>query len=271
MGLFDKDQYKTGSDVKINEVIDKNLKEDTVLPMGENEVSYGELKSLYPINNQERINCLIYWDDIMQYTTFALIEIINSMLNIDTTDEMIDFKSFVSRPNDYSNGMTYVFKLYEKILTKEKIIEIRDKVYWKMLQLSLKSNMYISIQKTATFMQSIGFWFPCTFNNCESLKLGLKQLLMTDKNTDAIKFHYGNVESFHDAFKSGNYNAIITPNIQSTYNFIIKNDIKRIDIIGPEAHNGINEETYDLFQKYAGLPLPQYCSLSFYKEMIYKS
>ena len=260
------DMYDNNSEINLKMNIDPNLKDDTILDMGDNKVSYSEIKDMYSINNQDPIRCIVYWDDIMQFTSIALIEIIN---NIYKFNFEVDFNHFFNRPNDYSNGLAYVFKAYEKVLPKEKIIEIRDKYYWKILEMALKSTVFISIQKTSSFFNKLGFWFPVSFQNSEMLKVGLKQLLMNDKAFDMLQFHFGTIESFHDAMKNGGYNSVITPNVQSTYNYILKNDMKRITIIGPEEHNGIDNETYKVFDKYKRLPKPNYCSISLYKEQLY--
>ena len=270
MKLFHDDEYKTDDRINLIQNVAKDLKGETELQMGENVVTYDDIKNMYPIQNAEPIKCLVYWDDIMQFTTFGLIEIINSIKHIETTDKMIDFKKFFNRPNEYSNGLAYVFKLYEKVMTKEEIIDIRNKYYWKILEISLKSSVFASMQKTASFFTILGFWFPVRFEHCEDLKIGLKQLLFTKKSMDALRFHYGTEESFHEALSRFHYNGVFTPNIQSTYNYIIEKDLKRIAIFGPEEHNGIDEKTYRIFEKYSRLPMPQYCSLSFYKEQIYK-
>lgn len=267
MSIFYKGEYSTNQQINVKENVDPNLKPDTILKMGENDISYGELRNMYPINNCEPIKCLIYWDDIMQFTSFGLIEVINALKGFDMKEETIDFNHFFNRPNEYSNGLAYVFKMYEKVLDKSEIINIRDKYYWKILEMSIKSQLFVSIQKTSSFFDKIGFWFPVTYINCENLKASLQQFLMKNKSIDSIVFHYGNTESFHQALQSNGYNSVITPDIKSTYNYIIKNNLKRISLLGPNKHNGINDKTYEVFAKYSGkLPFPNYCSVNLYKE-----
>lgn len=259
------DDYETGSKINLNMKIDPNLKSDTKLSMGENEITYEELSKMYPILNQEPIRCIVYWDDIMQMTSLGLIDIVNALFKLDVK---IDIKDFIERSNEYSNGLAYVFKQFENKVSKEDIIKIRDKYYWKILLISLKTTMFNSLQRTSSFFTKLGFWFPVNFENCETLKIGMKQLMFNNKPTDSLAFYYGNKVTFHEAFKMGGYNSIITPNVKSSYNYIIKNDIMRISIIGPENHNGIDDETYKIFYKYKKLPRPNYCSVNLYKEDI---
>ena len=97
-------------DINLKIKVDPNLKDDTVLQMGENQVTYGELKDMYKVVNQEPIRCLIYWDDVCQYTSLGLIEVINALFK---TDAKIDFEHFFTRPNDYIYGIEYVYKIFE--------------------------------------------------------------------------------------------------------------------------------------------------------------
>ena len=70
-------------DINLKMKVDPNLKDDTVLQMGDNQVTYGELKDMYKVVNQEPIRCLIYWDDVCQYTSLGLIEVINALFKTD--------------------------------------------------------------------------------------------------------------------------------------------------------------------------------------------
>ena len=95
-------------DINLKMKVDPNLKDDTVLQMGDNQVTYGELKDMYKVVNQEPIRCLIYWDDVCQYTSLGLIEVINALFK---TDAKIDFEHFFTRLNDYIYGIEYVYKI----------------------------------------------------------------------------------------------------------------------------------------------------------------
>ena len=109
-------------DINLKMKVDPNLKEDTVLQMGDNQVTYGELKDMYKVVNQEPIRCLIYWDDVCQYTSLGLIEVINALFK---TDAKIDFEHFFTRPNDYIYGIEYVYKLFENVLKPQEIDKIK--------------------------------------------------------------------------------------------------------------------------------------------------
>ena len=258
--------YETGDDFRLHINKDPNLKDDTKLKFGDNEYSYREIREMFQYENQEPIRCLFYWDDIVQYTSLALIEVVNALKGLNATP---DINHFLSRPNEYSNGLTYVFRIFEGKVSREEIIDIRNKYYWKILELSMKSGVFGAINRASSFFDRIGFWFPCRFDHADTLKLGLKDLLFKNKPNNVIEFHYGSKVSFNDVLKNCNYNSVFTPNMLSTYEYIIKKDLKRITIIGPEGHNGFTDEMLTVFEKYAKLPKPNYCALSFYKEQLF--
>lgn len=255
-------------DINIKMNVDPNLKDDTILQMGDNQISYGELKDMYNIVNQDSIRCLIYWDDVCQFTSLGLIEVINALLG---TNAKIDFEHFFTRPNEFIYGIEYVYKLYENVLKPQEIDKIKRKYYWKIMEISLKSMVFQSVVKINNFYEKIGFYFPYKFNNAEMLRAGFKETIFTKMPLDNIKFYYAEQDGgFNDILKKGCYNSVITPNVKGTYEYIINNDLKRIAIIGPEDHNGMTGELYEILEKYKKLPLPNYCSLNEYMEQICK-
>ena len=255
-------------DINLKMKVDPNLKDDTVLQMGNNQVTYGELKDMYKVINQEPIRCLIYWDDVCQYTSLGLIEVINALFK---TDAKIDFEHFFTRPNDYIYGIEYVYKIFENVLKPQEIDKIKRKYYWKIMEISLKSMVFNSSVRINNFYERIGFYFSYHFKNSDMLRAGFKETIFTKIPLENIRFYYGETDGgFNDILKKDSYNSIITPNIKGTYEYIINNDLKKIAIIGPEDHNGMTEEIYEVLEKYKKLPLPNYCSLNVYSEQIYK-
>lgn len=248
--------------------VDPNLKDDTVLQMGDNEITYGELKDMYQVVNQESIRCLIYWDDVCQYTSLGLIEVINALFK---TNAKIDLEHFLTRPNEYTYGIEYVYKLFENVLKPQEIDKIKRKYYWKLMEMSLKSTVFNSTVKINNFYEKAGFYFPYRFKNSEVLRAGFKETIFIKLPLENIKFYYAERDGgFNDIIKKDCYNSVITPNIKNTYEYIINNDLKKIAIIGPEDHNGITDEIYEILEKYKKLPLPNHCSLNVYTEQIYK-
>lgn len=246
---------------------DPDLKEDTILEMGDNKFTYGELLERHPIKTQDPNRSLIYWDDVCQYTSIGLIEIINSLCK---TNAKIDLEHFFTRPNDYIYGISYVYKLYEGTIDKSTIDMIKRKYYWKIMMISLKSTVLQALLQTNSFYQSIGFFFPYRFDNCDKLQAEFKDIFFKDKPFENLKFYYGmeGKRSFNQILYEDNYNSVITPNIVSVYESILDKKMKRISILGPVDHNGITEELKDIFIKLEGLPLPNYCKINLYTEQI---
>lgn len=260
------DTYDSSDKIPFEFKKDPKLNDETMLPMGERDFSYKELNDICPKHDLTPISCLVYWDDVCQYTSIALIELLNDICE---SEAIIDFEHFFTRPNEYIYGMDYVYKLFSKILKKEEIDNIKQHFYWNLLTASLKSTVFNSLIKTNSFYNRLGFYFPFRFEHCEELRLGLNELFFPKSTQNNVKFYYASDNVvFEDILKNEKYTSIITPNVSKTYEYIIDNKIKRVDIIGPEEHNGITEEIYNIFKKYKGLPLPNYCSLNLYKEQI---
>lgn len=241
---------------------DPNLQPDTKIKIGDKEVNFDYITENFPINKEQPVSMLVYWDDICQFTSLGLIELLNALFK---TNAKIDIEHFFNRPNQYVYGIDYVYKLFEKTLDKKTIDDIKYKYYWKLLEMSVRSSLFGSIIKTNTFISRIGFYFPFRFQNCDALRIGLNKQIFNDKNPDGVQFYYGNQIGFNELLKNG-YNSIVTPNINSTYKYILDNNIKKIAIISTEEHNGISEETGKLLAKLGNRPKPNYCSISLYKE-----
>lgn len=252
-------------DLKMN--IDPNLKDDTILEKNENEINYHYIKENLGIKKSEPIRLLVYWDDICQLTSLGLIETLNSLFK---TNALVDIEHFLTRPNEYDYGMKYVYKLFENICSKEDINKIKRELYWSIMQISLKTELFIGLTRMNSCFSQLGFYFPFHFSNCEQLRIELDKMFFTDHGmNNGVKFYYASSGvSFNDTMKQNCYNSIITPNIASTYAYIIQNKMKKITIMGPDAHNGLTPEMYELFYKYRKFPRPNYCSVSTFQEKI---
>ena len=248
--------------------VDPKLQGDTKLNIGENEYTYDQIKDIYPIHKQESIRCLIYWDDIIQLTSLGLIEILNSIFKLDAK---VDIKHFFARDNNYIYGMQYVYKLFEGILTKEQINTVKRRFYWKLMQISCNTAMYQGINNMSSYFSRLGFYFPYHFENSDLLKVGFKDRFFPNTGgvDDLVKFYYGeDGYNLNQIMKNGSYNVIVTPNMVETYDFIIKENLKRITILGPNNHNGMTDDILELFNKMGNLPKPNYCDIKVFPEQI---
>lgn len=251
-------------DLKYN--VDPNLTDDTKLQMGDNEVSYSDIKKFFSPRKQDPIRCLVYWDDICQFTSLGLIEVVNEIAK---ADAKIDIEHFLTRPNEYSYGIQYVYKLYEKVLNKAQIQQIKRTFYWDIMCRSLRSSLFTSILRLDTYFDRLGFYFPFPFENNLQLKTEFREIFFKNRGQDKLQFYYASDKiAFNDIIKKGGYNCVITPNISQTYEYILKNDLKRITIVGPEDHNGLTPEIYNMLFRYKLLPRPNYCEINLYREQI---
>jgi hypothetical protein len=164
-----------------------------------------------------------------------------------------------------------VYKLFEKVIPKDSINKIKKEFYWKIMQISLKSELFDSLNKMNSCFTKLAFYFPFPFENCEKLKGELTNLFFTNHGINGtVEFYYAsNKVSFNELIKKHDFNTVITPNIATTYEYIIKNNLKKISIIGPDEHNGLTPELYEFFYKYRKFPRPNYCKVAEFPEKIF--
>ena len=244
--------------------VDPKMKGDTIIEKENNkEFTYDEIKNAFPIHKQDPIRCAVYWDDICQFTSIGLIELVNQICE---SNAKIDLNHFFNRPNEYSYGIKYVYKLFEKVLTKEQIQDIKKKFYWRILTMSLRSELFMGLIRMDTYFDRLGFFFPCRFENCEILKKDLKNIFFKNDSEEKLFFYYAEDGVVFNSLLKQGYNSIITPNMADTYEYIINNKLERISMISPSMHNGLSDELYDMFCKYSNYPRPNKCQLSLYDE-----
>ncbi len=258
--------FENNGDFKFIYEKDPKLNPNSDIKLGDDSVKFSYITENFPINKDNPISLLVYWDDVVQFTSIGLIEIINSLYK---TNAKIDLEHFFSRPNEYSNGMNYVYKIFEKNIKKDEIDKIKKSKYWQLLEISIKSSIFAALGRISSYVNKIGFYFPYHFVNDNSLKVGLNSSYFGDSNPNGVQFYYANERSFNSILKDFTYNAIITPNAKDTYEYILDNDLKRISILTPDSHNGFTDELYKLLNKMQRGPKPNYCEISFFKEQIF--
>ena len=250
-------------DFKLN--VDPKMKDDTVIEHENGkDFTYNDIKNAFPLRKQDPITCLVYWDDICQFTSIGLIEFINKVIE---TNAKVDLEHFLYRPNEYSYGIKYAQKIFEKVLTPEQVTEIKKKFYWEIMTSSLKTELFSALIRIDTYFDRLGFYFPYKFKNADNLKKDLKNIFFRNYTEEKLFFYYGSDGmSFNEILKSNMYNSVITPSITDTYEYIIDNNLKKISIIGPDRHNGLTDELYDMFAKYSNFPRPNDCKISLFEE-----
>jgi hypothetical protein len=248
-------------------IVDPKLTENIDIKVGDKKITnYSDIVEDFPINKDQPLNILVHWDDICQYTSIGLIEVLNNIFELDAK---VDLEHFFNRPNEYINGIKYVYKLFEKSLTADQINTVKKKFYWKILQISLKSELFTSLVRLNSMINNIIFYFPYKFENCETLKAGMIKLFTANnKFHTKLNFEYADNKPFNSLIGDKCINSVITPNVVSVYNYILEENIKKVNIISTEEHNGIDEKLYELIYRTTNLPKPNNCTIDLYREKI---
>ena len=251
-------------DFKITTTIDKNLKPDTIIDVGDQKLTYSELKELFPVKKDEPIRLLVYWDDVCQLVTPPLIDCINTIYGLNAK---IDIEHFLDRTNDYVYGIDYCKKIFEKSLPPEEITKFKALFYWKILELSPQTAVLSSITNIGSCITELGFYFSYDFKEAKQLVTDFDKIIFPDRGKH-VRYFTPKDGAFNKILEINRYNSVITPNIKSTYDYIINHKLERISIIGPEKHNGMELEILKLLAKLGNYPKPNKCELGFYAEQI---
>lgn len=229
-------------------------------------------------NKREKINILLYWDDIIQSTTYGLL--IHTLTSNGQKVEKKHIEGFVDRGRDFKNSrpwdyvatktdMTSIYlkdlyiRDYDQILMKSPFLDSGSAVYNLLVSKVVDTvTVYFSVDhENLDFSnESIKEMFVGTDNEKFdlSVKFNCKYLMKQD---DEVDLHHGR-KDLH-----GNYDYIFTSHADDVLEYIFKNKVMNRTIVTPEYHNGLGPAIYaaylDSDEGYVG---PYNTQLIFYKE-----
>jgi hypothetical protein len=123
----DEDRYKT-----VYNIDKENHPDDEIVTFSGKEFPLGEVRKLYEAFDEKKYSLLSFWDDMFQYTSLGLIDLLFELHNINSP---IPIRSFFGRKKIY--GKHFVYELMKRFkIQKEEIDTIEKKYYEEILKRS---------------------------------------------------------------------------------------------------------------------------------------
>jgi hypothetical protein len=260
--MYDTELYKTKYS------IDKTVHPDTeVVNFCKKNMPLGEIRKLYETFEEKKYNMISFYDDMFQYTSLGLLDIIFDIKKINSP---IPFKSFFNRTVTY--GKQFVYNIAKRFnIAKTEVDAIEKKYYEQILARSpishnaesffklreICSNHLLVIKYPVSIQKSLIRHVQETFGKSEFISLDVDYI----ENKTEEEY----LKSLSDTKKTY-FDIVICQDAASLIEYIITKNIYNTQILTPFEHNGLSHEAKFTFEAYLDGTGPNNCKLNYINE-----
>lgn len=231
------------------------------------ELTLGEIRDTYSKFEETKYGMISFFDDVYQYTSLGLLDMLYDMLKV---DEPMDLKSFFKRKEVY--GIDWVFNKVSKYgLTKDEIETFLMKRYDEVLDRSPVAKNINGLFKLREIMDRQILVFKYQFNGQDAFISYIKSKYGHSEYTSLeVAYSHRKTElEFYKSLPASKYtyfNVVACNDAQSLLDFIIEKDIKDTCILTSLYHSGIpNEDIVTYKDLFDGIG-PQNSRINYMKE-----
>ncbi|MDR1502260.1 MAG: hypothetical protein LBT43_07385 [Prevotella sp.] len=264
LNMFDISKYKT----EIN--IDKINHPDTeIIDYHGNMMQLGDIRKLYEQFEEKRYNMISFYDDIFQYTSLGLLDLIFDLHNINSP---IPFKSFFKRHCIY--GKQFIYDIVKRFnITKEQVDDIEKNNYEEILRrspVSHNANSYFKIREICSnqlLVMKYPFSIANTFIRFIQETYGKDEFISLELDYLGNKTEEEYLKTFPKS-KISYFDIVICQDAASIIEFMVEKNIKGTEILTPFDHCGISNEAKLAFETYLGGTGPNGCKIHYVNEEV---
>lgn len=243
----------------------------------EERLSKEDIEALFPAFNNSEFRFLIFWDDMAQFTSLGLMDVLNENGMQDDAFNYGTF-SFLNRSNEYTNGLKFVqgaLEEYKKELI-DRFREVRNQGFMEEIdkreamdiEASVKANLTFSLEELEKIykdryfeiiqhspfngilnsilislhtISSITFVFKHKF---EGMKRLAKEFNDTFNVSGKTHIQVDNLEdnSIDEILLKYVPNVIFACDMGTVWESIVKNNLSKIELFCNPIHNGLTDE-----------------------------
>lgn len=283
-------KLNTDNEVKTDELVFKNFTENKFgsIPKFNNKetkLSYDEIQRLYPAfsGGGNVNNCVLFWDDVVQYTTLGAMDLFQSLIidtfnkenGIENNSKRVEFytKEFFNRKNELIDGFKFMFIAYDGVYSTSQIRRFIEKFYKIILTKSPFSGVLPSIANAIQMIERI----TIVFN--EYLDQKFIDLFISDlyryfnvkANSKKINILFKkDYKKESEIYKYDTPSVIFTPNCANTVNSLLELDIKYTELFTNIIHNGLSPDFLDIYINKLDMSVgPNMSKIHFYEDQIH--
>lgn len=283
-------QLNTDEKLKNDELVFKNYefnKFGSVPKFNDKEtkLSYDDIQRMYPAfsGGGHVNNCVLFWDDIVQYTTLGAMDLFQSLI-IDTYNEekgikplsdKVDFytNEFFNRKNELIEGYKFMFIAYDGVYSTQQIRRFIEKFYKIILTKSPFSGILPSIGHALQLIERITIIFNEYLDKAfiETFIKDLFKYFNVKNNSKKIDILFKrDYTKESEIYKFNTPSVIFTPNGSYTINALLELDIKDTEIFTNIIHNGLSPDFLDIYVNKLEMSVgPNRSRIHFYEDQIH--
>jgi hypothetical protein len=262
--MYDRTKFKT-----IYNIDNVNHPDSEIINFCGKEMPLGEVRKMYEAFDEKNYNMISFYDDMFQYTSLGLLDVIFDLYHINSP---IPYKQFFSRREVY--GKQFVYKTVKRFnITEEEVNNIEEKYYEEILRRSPLSHNAVSYFKIREICQNqlliMAYPFKIqnkfisfiqeTFGKDEFISLKIDYR----RNKTEREYLYSLPKSFYSYF-----DIAICQDAASTIEFMTEHNIRNTHILTPFEHCGLSDEAKFTFEAYLEGVGPNNSILHYIKEEI---
>ena len=255
-----------------------NFKDDSV------EVDLDTIHRLNPIYNSDEIHsCILFWDDICQFTTLGALDLFKELV-IDTYEKEKNIKEedkfefeyfheeFFGRTNDLIDTEKFMYIALNSIYSLTQLKRFYKKFYNIILTKSPMSGIIPAIGSSIHMIKRVIIVF--NFKLSEEIKQRLKKDLYEywDIKQIAKEIIITDLETVdeNEIYDSYRPSAIFTRKANVTLAILLKINIKNVDIFTHVKHNGLSEDFLENYVYKLKMTIaPGFNKIYFYDDQIH--
>lgn len=248
------------------------------------EVSLEDIHKMNPVYNSTTMNsCVIFWDDIVQFTTLGALDlfkelVIDSYENERNVEESKRFEfeyfheQFFGRTNDLIDGEKFMYIALNSVYSLTQLERFFRKFYYIILTKSPMSGIVPAIGTSIHMMKKVIFLFKYPMNDIikEKLKDDLYLYWDCSPSTKEIIFYNLDEVTEEEVYLKHSPSAIFTPKADITLPILVQNKIENVDLFTHIKHNGLSPEFLEQYVLKLKMAIgPGFTKIHFYDDQIH--
>jgi hypothetical protein len=261
---YNKELYKTEYH------IDKeNHPDNEIINFCGKQLKLGDIRKLYETFEEQKYNMISFWDDMFQYTSLGLLDIIFDIYHINSP---IPSKSFFNRNVVYGREFVYNTVKHFNISTEE-VNEIEKKYYEEVLMRSPVSDNAIGFLKLRNICKSHLLVLKYPLDNIDTITRNLQETFGKDEYI-SLEVDYRQDKTEQEYLKTlsksreSYFDIVICQDAAAIIEYLVEHGIKGSQILTPLNHNGLSLEAQYTFEELLEGVGPNSCRLHYIKEKI---
>jgi hypothetical protein len=260
----DEEKYKT-----VYNIDKENHPDDEIVRFSGKEFRLGDVRKFYEVFDERKYSLLSFWDDMFQYTSLGLLDL---LLELHKINSPIPIRSFLTRKAIY--GKQFVYNVMKRFkIDKEEIDAVEKKYYEEILKrspISANSEGYFKLREICDRQLMVfkyDFSIIKTVSRIVQESFGRNEYISfeTDfmgKRTEEeyLKFFSSRYPKFFD--------IVICQDAAAIIEYIDKCHILDTHILTPFEHCGLSNEVKYTIEAYTDGVGPNNCRLHYIKEKL---